>query len=255
MMHSLAPIVEINTIGPRLFTISLHAPHIAAVVQPGQFLNIQISEYGVPFLRRPFSVYERTDSVVSILFGVVGAGTSLLSRAVAGEFLDVVGPLGVPFRIDDAYDTALLVAGGLGVAPLPFLAETVRTKMKKMQTFLGARTADQIVDSHLENVHIATDDGTRGYRGTIVECLKQYLQKFGSDQMKIFACGPTAMIKALVPVSGEYQIPCEVSLESVMACGIGICQGCPVELSDSPKKYALVCKDGTVFDIRSIHLP
>jgi dihydroorotate dehydrogenase electron transfer subunit len=252
MMQIFAPVVENKTVGPGLFTLSLHAPRIAAVVQPGQFLNIKITDYGTPFLRRPFSVYRREESTITVLFGVIGIGTTLLARVRAGEALDIIGPLGVPFRTDDDYDTALLVAGGLGVAPLPLLTESVLALGKKIHTFLGARTADQLVDSCLENVHTATDDGTRGHRGTVIEYLQNYLSQTDLGRMKIFACGPTAMLKALARVTGEFHIPCEVSLESVMACGIGICQGCPVERANGPNKYALVCKDGTVFDITSI---
>ena len=254
MIQTLAPVDRLTSLGSGLFTLTLHAPRIAAVVKPGQFLNIKVSELGVPFLRRPFSVYHREGPSVTILFGVIGTGTSLLSHVKPGDRLDILGPLGVPFTTDDEYDTAILVGGGLGVAPLPLLTEFVRSRGKAIQTFLGARTSGQIVGEHLVNLHIATDDGTSGYRGTIVECLRQYLMAAEPARRKIFACGPTAMIKSLMGVTGEFAVAAEVSLESVMACGIGICQGCPVERTGGPKKYALICKDGTVFDITSIRL-
>ncbi len=255
MIQTHAPVVGVASAGRDLCSVTLKAPRIAAVVQPGQFLNIKVNELGVPFLRRPFSVYRREGSDITILFGVIGIGTSLLSQVRPGDSLDILGPLGVPFRTDDEYDTALLLGGGLGVAPLPILTEAVLSRGKEVQTFLGARTQDQIVGNHLVNLHTATDDGTEGFHGTVVECLRQYLttEKAGARR-KLFACGPTPMIKSLMGLVQEFSLPGEASLESVMACGIGICQGCPVELAGGPKKYALICKDGTVFDMTSIRL-
>jgi len=254
MIQTYAPVVDVRNVGPDLITLSLESRQIADQIQPGQFLNIKVNEIGVPFFRRPFSVYRRENSIVTILFGVIGLGTSILSHLKAGDTLDVLGPLGTAFNTDDNYDFALLVAGGLGVAPLPMVTEAALKQGKKIDTFLGARTAHQVVDRHLENLHVATDDGTRGYRGTVIDCLREYLLQTEPQRRKLFACGPMAMIKALTRVTSEFNIPAEVSLETVMACGIGLCQGCPVEITGGQKKYALICKEGPVFDIKSLRL-
>jgi dihydroorotate dehydrogenase electron transfer subunit len=252
MIQTRASVVEVQTVAPNLLTISFHAPHLAALVQSGQFINIKVSEYGFPLLRRPFSVYNRDQTSVKILFNVIGCGTSLLSLSAPGDSFDIIGPLGQPFRFEGEYETALLVGGGLGVAPLPLVSESARGHNKNIFTFLGGRTADQIVGSFLENIQIATDDGSLGFRGTVVDCLKHFLRDHNPGRVKIFGCGPTAMLKNLALLAHEVDVPCEVSMESAMACGIGICQGCPIELVNDQQKYALVCKDGTVFDVKTI---
>ena len=167
----------------------------------------------------------------------------------------MLGPLGVPFSVDgDDFTTAVLVGGGLGVAPLPLATETLVRRGKRVVTFLGARTASQVVEAYLTNLEIATDDGSRGFRGNVVELLASRWQSLKEHEVKVFACGPTAMLRALAQFVRTHNIPCEVSLEGPMACGFGICQGCPVALAGGEKKYALMCKDGPVFDVRSILL-
>jgi dihydroorotate dehydrogenase electron transfer subunit len=147
------------------------------------------------------------------------------------------------------------VAGGLGVAPMPILTQLIKSLKKKFVTYIGARTNNQVVDRYLENVFIATDDGSRGSRGTVVDILEKELAEKRYPDPKIFACGPTKMLNNLFRLVKKDNIPCEVSLEGVMACGVGICQGCPVELADDEKRYALMCKDGPVFDIHSLRMP
>jgi dihydroorotate dehydrogenase electron transfer subunit len=130
----------------------------------------------------------------------------------------------------------------------------LQSRGRRIVTFLGARTAQQLVATHLEQVHIATDDGSKGFHGTVVELLKREFASMKSARPKIFACGPTKMLHALAEFARHENIPCEVSLEGPMACGFGICQGCPVELLGAEKKYALMCKDGPTFDIRTINI-
>ncbi len=252
MIQTQASVLQIQTVAHNLLTISLFAPEVSPLVQPGQFINVKVGDLGEPLLRRPFSVYQREGTTLRIIFNIVGSGTLMLSRIKPGDNLDIIGPLGHPFNIDEDFDTAILIGGGLGVAPLPMLTEFVRRKNKRIVTFLGARTADQLVPTYLESVIASTDDGSAGFHGTVVDCFEDHWRRHETPRPKVFACGPTPMLKALAPVTRKFGIPCEVSLESVMACGIGICQGCPVELQGDPRKYALVCKDGTVFNINVI---
>jgi dihydroorotate dehydrogenase electron transfer subunit len=190
---------------------------------------------------------------VEIVFNVIGRGTAALCRKQGGETIDVLGPLGVPFGVDvPDFETGVLIAGGLGVAPMPLATRGLREAGKQVATFLGARSAGCVVADHLDNVRIATDDGSKGFHGTVVDLAGQVLRQGEIARPKIFACGPTAMLRAVARLAKELGCPCEVSLEGPMACGFGICQGCPVELAAGG--YALMCKEGPVFDYRRIRL-
>ena len=169
--------------------------------------------------------------------------------------MDVIGPLGVPFNAGgDDHDTAVLVGGGLGIAPMPLLGQQAKRAGKTVVTIAGARTAAQLVTDYLEDPRIATDDGSLGARGTVVDLLSTLLRTGGLRRPKVFGCGPTPMLRALAELTIREGIPCEISLEGPMACGMGICQGCPVELVGEQKQYALVCKEGPVFDVRRIRI-
>ncbi|MBI3580281.1 MAG: dihydroorotate dehydrogenase electron transfer subunit, partial [Ignavibacteriales bacterium] len=164
------------------------------------------------------------------------------------------GPLGVPFNYKSDYQTAINVGGGLGIAPFPFLTERLRSEKKSFLTVIGARTGNQIVSRHLENTHVATDDGSVGFHGNVVQFLEEYLSKHTVPKPKIFGCGPTKMLQSLSAFAKKSNIECEISLEGDMACGIGLCQGCPVERSNGKKKYALVCVEGPTFNCNDVVL-
>ncbi len=236
------------------YLLTFDSGEIAAAAMPGQFVNVQVDGSAGPcLLRRPFSVSRVRGSAVELLFNVVGPGTAILSRKKNGDEINVIGPLGHPFRVDADFATALLVGGGLGVAPFPILTAALQAKGKNIRTFAGFRSKKQKCVAHMKDVHIATDDGSEGYRGNVVQLLEQYLQDRGNEKIKIFACGPTKMLKALTAMAKQHSICCEMSLEGQMACGVGICQGCPVERADGPG-YALVCKDGPTFMATEVKL-
>jgi len=243
---------SVREITGNIHLLSLHAPEIASSVRAGQFLNIKTRDMFLPLLRRPFSVYNREGDTLQIIFNVVGLGTRILASGSSQDPLDVIGPLGNAFGVEGDYHDAVLVAGGLGIAPMPMLTAELKGAGKNLHTYLGGRKASQIVREHMENVLIATDDGSAGFRGTVVDLLREELRKSPLKRPKIFSCGPTPMLRALAALAGELNIPCELSLESPMACGIGICQGCPVEVKDGPRKFALVCREGTVFDSKRV---
>jgi dihydroorotate dehydrogenase electron transfer subunit len=208
-----------------------------------------------PFLRRPFSVYRTDGEEVEIIFNIVGKGTTILRDKRQGDWLDVVGPLGAPYGLDSPdYETGILVGGGLGVAPLPIATAALQKAGKRIETFLGARSANALVENHLVNVHISTDDGSRGYHGNVVDLVRRAAAAGSYRKPKVFGCGPNAMLRALAAWANQQDVPCEVSLEGPMGCGFGICQGCPVELAGGGNKYALMCRDGPVFDARTIVL-
>jgi len=253
--QSICRVVSVQEVAENIHVLAFQSEAIARTVRPGQFLNVRVAETTDPLLRRPFSVYRTVGERVEIIFNVVGRGTAALRMKRPGESVDVLGPLGVPFGIDDPdFSTAILVAGGLGVAPLPIATVALKAAGKTVQTFLGARTARSVVSAHLDNVRFATDDGTTGFHGTVVDLLRDALGKQSPSSPKIFGCGPTPMLRALADLAVEANICCEISLEGPMACGIGICQGCPVEMTAGEKKYSLMCTDGPVFDVRTIKL-
>jgi dihydroorotate dehydrogenase electron transfer subunit len=245
----------VEKVADNIFVLTFRSPEISPLIRAGQFVNIKVDARNEPLLRRPFSVYRTEGDKVQIIFNVVGKGSRVLHRKQAGDLLDVLGPLGVPFSLaGDDFDTAILVGGGLGVAPLPLATDALTRYSKKILTFIGAKTAAQLVETHLANVHVATDDGTRGFHGTVVDLIRAERGTFSGRQVKLFVCGPTNMLRAVAEFALQHDLSCEVSLEGPMACGFGICQGCPVELRESDKKYALMCKDGPTFDVRKIKI-
>ncbi|TAK61998.1 MAG: dihydroorotate dehydrogenase electron transfer subunit [Bacteroidetes bacterium] len=253
MIQTLCHVSSIEHIRSNIYVMGFGSSEIASSSMAGQFVNIKVNETYQPLFRRPFSIYHIEGENVKIIFQVFGQGTKALIQKQLSEKIDVIGPLGRGYNVRDDFETALLVGGGLGVAPLPILTNQLRTK--RIVTFLGGRTKEQILPTYLENVQIATDDGSAGYKGTVVDLLEKYLVQEQVVKPKIFACGPNVMLKVLGKLAAKRSIPCEVSLETVMACGIGICQGCPVERTDGRKKYSLVCKEGPVFDVQSVVFP
>jgi dihydroorotate dehydrogenase electron transfer subunit len=255
IVQQLFPVQSCHEVAAKTFLFRFKSPEIAASAQPGQFVNILAAETGEgPFLRRPFSISRIEDDIIEIIFHVVGIGTNLLSRKQLGDWVDIVGPLGEPFHGNAEYDTALLVAGGIGVAPFPFLTDELLKRGKRIETFIGYRNTEQVFTEHLQNVRIATDDGSDGFHGNVVQLLESSLVQNNFDKAKIFACGPTVMLKALTELARRKNICCEMSLEGQMACGFGICQGCAVERTEGPAKYALVCKDGPAFLSTEVNL-
>jgi dihydroorotate dehydrogenase electron transfer subunit len=255
MVQQLCPVQSCKKIATDTFLLRFNSPDIVASAQPGQFVNILTAEIGKgPLLRRPFSISRVEDNIIELIFHVVGIGTNLLSQNQPGDWIDVIGPLGQPFHRDADYGTALLVAGGIGVAPLPFLTNDLLKYGKRIETFVGYRNAGQVFTKHLQNVRIATDDGSDGFHGNVVQLLELFLNQNNFQKAKIFACGPTVMLKALTELAKRKSICCELSLEGQMACGIGICQGCAVERTEDTAKYALVCKDGPAFLSTEVNL-
>ncbi len=236
-----------------IFLLNVRSPRIARLAQPGQFVNIRVADATAPLLRRPFSVSGKERDSVSVLFNIVGPGTRLLAEKRPGDELDLLGPLGNGFTpfISGDFDRAILVGGGLGVAPLPFLAAALESRAS-ITTYLGARTRQQLVRAGLPDLHIATDDGSEGFHGTVVDLLRRELRNTSPERRRIFGCGPTPMLRALAVAAHESGIPACVSVECSMACGIGLCQGCPIETTSGSRKYLLVCKDGPVFETSTV---
>jgi dihydroorotate dehydrogenase electron transfer subunit len=249
-MIEIGQVTENVFVEKNIFKITIELPQISRHSTAGQFCEIKVSDGLTPLLRRPFSISFVNGKEVTFLIEIKGVGTEMLARTKPGELLNVLGPLGKGFNTDGNFETAVLVAGGIGVAPFPFLTQKLKEE-KRIFTFLGSRTKTQIVSDGLENILIATDDGSAGAKGTVVQLLEKEIEKFKQSKLKIFACGPNPMLKALKELTTKHMLDCEVSTESNMACGIGLCQGCAIKSAVSDG-YFLVCKDGPVFNINDV---
>lgn len=243
-------ILSNREVAPDCFRLTISATEEFLSGRPGQFIMVR-GDWGTdPFLRRPFSIcrFRRESESLEILYRVVGRGTKLLSRLVTGELLDVLGPLGKGFP-DPPQSKSLLVAGGIGVAPLISLAEAVGGRVPLI---MGGGTLDDVsyIDEDVKELGIdvtyATEDGSYGQRGTSVSVMEGIV----SPDHTVFACGPLGMLKEIKRLSKRIGFSAYVSYEERMGCGTGLCFGCVVEGVDG--WYMLVCKDGPVFDVNDL---
>jgi dihydroorotate dehydrogenase electron transfer subunit len=241
-----------NRVSGTCYKIVLDAPAVAGSAVPGNFLMLKISDGNEPLLRRPLSIHavnRSSPGSVELLYEVVGRGTQILSQKTAGQRVDMIGPLGNGFSLDARAGHAhvILAAGGMGVAPLVFLAQ--RIKADTVTVFIGARSASHILCASDfrklgGEVSISTDDGSSGFHGRVTDLLEKSLAGKAYPYPVIYGCGPKPMLKALSAVCGAYGAAAQISLESHMACGIGACLGCVVQTRGG---FQRVCKDGPVF--------
>ncbi len=255
--EELATVVECRTVATGHHTVRLTAPYCAQHSQPGSFVQMRVSDHADPFLRRPMSVggTDNAAGTIDVVFKVTGTGTSILSSAKPGNRLSVVGPLGKPFHLPES-GNVLLVGGGVGMPPLFFAA--TRLDPARTTVVQGARTADlllyreEFAELGVGQV-IATDDGSAGHSGFVTEPLERILSDTGTEPFAVLACGPTPMLMAVARIAQKCGVPCQLSLEEHMACGIGICMGCAVRRADiAETTYDLVCVDGPVFEASQI---
>jgi dihydroorotate dehydrogenase electron transfer subunit len=246
-----APVDNVIELENNILLLRIYAPEIARTVKPGQFVNIRVSDSTNPLLRRPFSICDVEDNFIYILFNIYGEGTKLLANKKSGDLIDILGPLGHGFNLTNDHEIAVIAAGGIGSAPFPFMTR-VFGDSKEIITFLGGRSKNDLITYGLKNIIYSTDDGSAGTKGNVVELIKKNIDLFKGKKIKIFGCGPNAMLRVLKELCLENNFNCEVSTECNMACGFGICQGCPIEAVNRPEQYYLVCKDGPVFNIKDI---
>jgi dihydroorotate dehydrogenase electron transfer subunit len=236
-------------------------PEMAAAMRPAQFFMIGIPG-SATLLRRPYSVCglpgtfdERPAGAVQVLYKVVGHGTALLGSLAPGAPLTVLGPLGNGFNPpDDARTRPLFVAGGIGSAPFPAFAAALRDGYPQPQMIYGARSSGDLAlaDWFAEHtrLEIATEDGSAGVRGRVTEPLTRLLDRQGGPPLKLYACGPDPMLRAVARLARERGVDCELALEAHMACGFGVCLGCvvPVRRAGDKVGYDRVCMEGPVMD-------
>ena len=261
-------------------------------VVPGQFIEIELSRLSLPpfkaipenlldcaqrqiILRRPFSfsditVYGDLRVCAEVLFCALGPGTLRMTTLSKGDELGIIGPLGNGFSVSKGKTLALLIAGGMGAPPLQHLAGYLRSNRPEMElaAFAGAKSVGDlpfiVKGSELEEfsrfgieTHIATDDGSAGFKGFVTEYVTDWFKKRCPPALDtiIYSCGPEAMLAAVAKLAKENNIDCQISMERMMACGIGICQSCAVEVKvagQSCSEYKLCCKDGPVFESKDV---
>lgn len=252
-----AKILAHTPIGKSYYRLVLRAREAAAVALPGQFVMLRVSENRDPLLARPLGISAiMSKTSMEIVYRVAGRGTMMLSQIEPGHSLDMLGPLGQGFPLPEKGVTPILIAGGSGFPPLHFLSTRIGPDA---HLFIGARNREclpptGILSSFKKNiakVHIATEDGSMGKKGMSTDLLLDYLDRAGTKDRKTFyACGPRPMLEAVSRLAAEHAVPCYVSMEERMACGVGACMGCSVPVKEGG--YQRVCKEGPVFDAKEI---
>lgn len=248
------------------YRMGLGGPAACAGSEPGQFVMVRLPEGTGPLLRRPFSIHRLIRSAgriegIELLYKVVGAGTRLLSRMDRGDGVDVVGPLGQGFTVPKGMERAFLVAGGIGVAPMFFLGSVLHQRgvdPAHCTVFIGGGSRDDLLcvndffTAGMRTLQLATEDGSAGERDRVTGPLERAMAVDRPD--RIYACGPLPMLRAVARIAHRAGVPCEISVESMMACGMGACLGCAVGDRNHPDRYLHACIDGPVFDTRVIDL-
>jgi dihydroorotate dehydrogenase electron transfer subunit len=253
------------------FELVFEAPEIARSAQPGQFVELTYGDGVAPLTRRPFSLYhvDRSSGACRILYRSHGSFTSGLKRMCAGDSVNVLGPLGRPFSWPRRRDARhILIAGGIGAPPIYFLAREICATLEAgspagcITVVNAARTRDLLIglaefEALDARLHAVTDDGSHGRQGLATELLELLLDEGsdGEEPAQVYACGPMAMLRALAGVALSRSAPCQVSIETSMPCGTGVCRCCAVRVWNEERdamRYALACVEGPVFDARSL---
>jgi dihydroorotate dehydrogenase electron transfer subunit len=219
---------------------------------------VQLDKSTDPLLRRPFTISGVSGDSVEVLFQVKGSGTDIMSKWEPCRIVDILGPLGNGFSIPDDLENAYLVGGGMGIAPLLFLARNLKGKGVDVKIFYGARSDSETIileDQDIDGceLYYSTDDGSKGDKGFVTEQLNNILKPDSANgfiNASIFCCGPLNMSEIISKTASTFNLPCQVSLEEKMACGVGACLGCVTCAKGD--KYKRVCVDGPVFESMEI---
>lgn len=254
-------LIQKKQIGPNFIKLRIEHYETAQKSLPGQFINIQVADNIIPLLRRPFSInsVNREEGWFEVLFNVIGDGTKILANKEIGAEIDFLGPLGNTFKIPENFEHAVLIAGGLGIAPFEFLSQYLKLKKKHITLFWGNQSQEYFAyfknfEALVDEYFFATDDGSIGFKGTVAELFLNKIQKSEGESVLIYACGPNPMLKKIQEIVGNKKIACQVSLETKMACGFGVCMGCNIKSAQSNTSYFYVCQDGPVFNIEDIEI-
>lgn len=231
--------------------LELLSPEALPEMYPGQFVQVKVDSSPGTFLRRPFSVHDvdYKKNTIKLLVQIAGKGTLALSLLKKGDSINLILPLGNSFSRPAEGEKILLIGGGCGVAPLLFLAKYLKSNDYKFDILMGFRSRDRIIEyddyEKLGRVFLTTEDGSKGEKGYVTHHSLLKKEKFD----RIYCCGPDSMMKAVASYAGKNDINCEVSLENLMACGIGVCLCCVV---NTVKGNICTCTDGPVFNINDL---
>lgn len=243
-------IVDTKVVGQRVLSadikqIDLWAPELAAVAKPGQFVNVEVSKTQAPLLRRPLGVadIDREHGTITLIYRIIGEATRILATACSGDTLSVVGPLGQGFELQAK--RPLIVGGGLGLAPLLYLAKSFCPN--RADVLIGGRSEKEVFwrtmfEDLCDKISVTTDDGSFGIEGNVMAALPRLIEQNNYDC--IYVCGPEPMMKAVAAYADSINVPCQISLEKYMACGLGGCLSCSC---GGIGKRLKVCTDGPVF--------
>ena len=244
-------IIVHENLGKGQYLMEVLCPQVAAAAIPGQFVHVSCEAEGStdPLLRRPISIHKinKEKGSIELYYLVVGKGTTMLSKRLVGGTLSVMGSLGRGFELKVQEQKAVLVGGGMGIAPLLALAEELKLQGKEVIALLGAADAQGLIRAkafkEFGQVIEVTQDGSLGKKGLVTEHLASLIDPGNTI---IYSCGPEGMLKAVVKLADQLNVPCQISLEASMACGVGACLGCTC-VSGAKGGYPKVCKDGPVF--------
>ena len=234
-----------------IFVLEISGNSYLPELRPGQFVEVRVDWSPETFLRRPLSIHDvdRDTNSIKLLIQIAGKGTEKLSMLKAGEKINIIYPLGNSFSMPDANERFLLVGGGCGVAPLLFLAKHLLVQGYSPEILLGFRNRDRIIEldeyQSIGPVYLTTEDGSKGEKGYVTS--HSVLKNEHFD--RIYCCGPHSMLQAVAGYCQQNNTECEVSLENLMACGIGVCLCCVV---DTVRGNLCTCTDGPVFNIKEL---
>jgi dihydroorotate dehydrogenase electron transfer subunit len=253
-----AEIISNRQVADKLWEMEILAPGVSSQSSPGQFVHLRVTEHNDPLLRRPLSLYDvdKANGIITLLFKVVGRGTQLLSECRAGDYLDLMGPLGRGFTMTEGQKT-ILVGGGVGIAPLLYLCRELISRSNQVTVLYGAGSAAELCGlerfaSLGADLNIATNDGSYGTRGLVTDILKAH--PLLAEAGYIYTCGPEVMMAKVAELARQNNVKGEVSLEEHMACGVGACLGCARKLKQKDTVFVKICKDGPVFSMDEIEL-
>lgn len=255
-----ARVLSNEQVGPRLYLMVLESPEIAAHVGPGQFVHMKVPRMEDHILRRPFSIYaaDRAAGTVDILYQVVGFGSDHMTTLEEGLVAELIGPVGTGWSAPEGVNRALIVAGGVGAAPLFMFTEELVSRGVSVDVILGAQTEKALTcRGRYEQLlgccpSCATDDGSFGHAGFCTGLVEQAISaslEEGKPYDYLAVCGPEPLMKIVANMASEAGIPAQVSMEKRMACGVGACLSCVVDTVDGKKR---ACVDGPVFDAQKV---
>lgn len=241
------------------YLLRCSCPEIAASALPGQFIHVLIPQGSGLLLRRPFTIYTVEGDEITMLYQLIGEGTTVLSGLKRSDSIRVLGPLGNTFEILPTPDPAIIVGGGAGIASLLLLAAALRDRDVHTLGLVGSMNRTRLLSvEDLKAIgvetHIATDDGSVGHHGFVTELLTHTLETHELQNPIIYACGPDGMLRAVTKIAQDYRIPTQLAMENRMGCALGVCLGCvcKVQMPDGGFEYQRVCTEGPVFNAEDI---